>query len=120
MIQAKLIDGTTIEVAREDACEFLPYQGLFFSPMLRAPVEAVLCHRGKAIPVLGPLPDAALLAKPALERPWLLVLKGYAQVVVGLPVFGDEAASHNVIPFSTAQNDSDKLLDELDELLKTA
>jgi chemotaxis signal transduction protein len=120
MIQAKLIDGSVIELAREDAFELLPFENIFRSPKLRPPMEGLLCHRGRIMPVLGPMPAPEAMDKTVNERPWLLLLKGYAQVVQGLPVFDDDAQSQQVAHLAKPQETAAALLNELDELVKAA
>lgn len=125
MIRITLMDGTQLEIPREEALELLPYQNVFRNPNLKAPVDGLFSYRGKLTPVLGPLP-AGHVATSLDGRPWLLLMKGCAQAIQGLPDFVEAEASAstptNVIPFETqAGKDEEKeLLSELDDLLKTA
>ena len=120
MIRLTLLDGKVIEIPRDQALELLPYRGVFRSPMLRSPIEGLFTFKGKVVPLLGPLPDDALHSRPpAEERPWILLMKGCAQAVKGLPEFREAANPDNVIPFG-GKDDESSLLQELDELIKSA
>jgi hypothetical protein len=120
MIRTTLMDGTIQEFPREEAIELVPYHGVFASSMLKAPLEGLALYRGKLTPVLGPLPSDSEANAPAETRAWLLVLKGCAQVIRGLPEFAEEAGAE-VVPFprGAAADESQQLLADLDELLKS-
>lgn len=117
-IRITLMDGNQLEIPREEALEFLPYGQVFTNPNLKAPVDGIFCHRGKLLPVLGPLPEGPL-AKSLEGRPWLLLMKGCAQAIQGLPEFLETAPS-NVIPLHASREEESQLLSELDDLLKAA
>lgn len=119
MIRIKLMDGSVLEIPREEALELLPYRGVNVSAMFKDPIEGLLIHRGKLIPVLGPMPTQISDNVPIEQRPWLLLLRGCAQVILGLPQF-DEAVKSEVVPFpgGTENAESGGLLQELDQLLK--
>jgi chemotaxis signal transduction protein len=120
MVRLTLMDGSLLEIQREEALEILPYGHVFSGPMLKDPIEGLFIYRGKVIPVLGPLPKSVDLTVPAEERPWILLLKGCAQVIRGMPEF-EEAAPSNVIPLTNGSGEeSSDLLEELDLLLKSA
>jgi hypothetical protein len=119
MIRLKLMDGGTLEIPREEALELVPYRGVFVSPMLKSPLEGLLIHRGIPVPVLGPLPPSDLESLPYDERPWLLLLKGCAQTIRGLPEF-DDAASTDAASITGSGSDVGGILGEIDELLKAA
>jgi len=96
MIRAKLMDGQILEIAREEAIELLPYRAIFTSPLMKAPLEGVLLHRGALLPLLGPLPSTQSSPRPAAdEQAWVLLMKGCAQVIKGLPEFLEAAAEEN-------------------------
>jgi hypothetical protein len=118
MIRIKLMDGGTLEIPREEAIELLPYRGVFSSALLKSPLEGVLPYRGKLLPVLGPLPPSETPNLPLEERPWLLLLRGCAQVVRGLPEFDDTIAGSAAT--APADADQERLLADIDELLKAA
>lgn len=108
MIRAKLMDGQILEIAREEAIELLPYRAIFTSPLLKAPLEGVLLHRGVLVPLLGPLPATPPSPRQSAEsQAWVLLMKGCAQVIQGMPEFLD----------ATADAHAD---DELDSILKEA
>jgi hypothetical protein len=114
MIRMKLMDGSTLEIAREEALELMPYRALFTSPMLKAPVEGLVVYRGKLIPVLGPLPLPEIGSSPyADNQAWVMLMKGCAQVIRGLPEFPSIATSDT-------QDLTPALLEEIDEILKAA
>src|SRR5687768_14387944 len=92
MIRITLIDGTTTEIARSEARAVLPFAHVFSSSQLRAPIEGIICHKGKPLPILGPMPSAADFKGDMDHRPWLLILKDHAQVIRGLPDFGKGTA----------------------------
>lgn len=117
-IRITLMDGNQIDIPREEALELLPYRHVLSNPNLKSPVDGVFCHRGKVVPVLGPLPVEPF-AKSIDGRPWLLLMKGCAQAIQGLPEF-EERAPSNVVPLRAEQDEESQLLDELDDLLKTA
>ncbi len=117
-IRITLMDGTQTEVPREEALELLPYKNVFANPNLKDPVEGIFSHRGKMLPVLGPLPVAPF-AGHIDGRPWLLLMKDCAQAIQGLPEFL-EAETTEVIPLHADKEEENQLLDELDELLKIA
>lgn len=117
MIRITLMDDSLLEIPREEALELLPYCHVFTNQLLKAPVEGLLPYRGKLLPVLGPLPLSGYEANSVDDRPWILLMKGCAQVVRGLPQF-EEAAMQNVIELKS--QDQENLLEELDELLKSA
>jgi hypothetical protein len=119
MIRLTLMNGAQIVVPREDALELLPYEGVFSNPQIKAPVDGVMCHRGKIIPVLGPLPSAPF-GKSLEERPWLLRMNGYAQAIQGLPEFEENTISKVAPPLESEKTFENQLLNELDDLLKTA
>ncbi|MGZ3651724.1 MAG: hypothetical protein ACXVB9_10420 [Bdellovibrionota bacterium] len=119
MIRIKLMDGSHLEIPREEAIELFPYRGIFSSPMLKAPLDGIFVHRGKIVPVLGPLPTEAPQGSSE-ERPWILLMKGCAQVIRGLPEFDESIGGENVLPFAGPQPESPGLLQELDDLLKGA
>ena len=112
------MDGGTLEIPREEALEFLPYRSVMVSPLLKSPIEALFTYRGKILPLLGPLPAEDDNQLPLETRPWVLVLKGCAQVVRGLPEFEESIASRPADPETPTENDG--LLQELDQLLKSA
>jgi len=118
MIRVSLIDGSTLEVPRTDALELLPYRHVFTGRNLKAPVEGLMSHRGKLVPVLGPLPLPTEAYLPVDKRPWILLLQDCAQVIQGLPEFVEQAAT--VTPIQGAARDKDSMLSELDRLLKSA
>lgn len=118
MILITLMDGSQVEIPREEALELVPYKNVLRNPNLKAPVDGIFCHRGKVIPVLGPLPEGPL-ASSIDGRPWLLLMKGCAQAIQGLPEFLENAPS-NVVPFTTEKSEESELLSELDDLLKSA
>lgn len=113
------MDGSQLEIPREEAVELLPYQNVFQSKHLKDPVDGLVSHRGKLVPVLGPMPEFAD-AKNVDKRPWLLLMKGCAQVILGLPAFLEAQESSNVLQFQTRAEQKDDALSELDELLKSA
>jgi hypothetical protein len=113
MIRMKLMDGSTLEISREEALELLPYRAMFTSPMLKAPLEGLVVYRGGLVPVLGPLPDSAPVSNHASEQAWVLLMKGCAQVIRGLPEFTDERAQE-------AGDLTPALLEEIDQLIKAA
>jgi hypothetical protein len=115
MIRLTLLDGSPFEIPREEALELLPYQGVFASPMLKSPFEGLLVHRGKLVPVLGPLPAEAAPGAPVEDRPWILLMKGCAQAVRGLPEFVEEG---NVVPLPTLEERG--LPADLEDVLKSA
>jgi len=119
MIRITLMDGSQLEIPREEAVELLPYRNVFQSKLLKDPVDGLVCHRGKLVPVLGPLPEFAG-AKSVDKRAWLLLMKGCAQVVQGLPEFLEAQDTSNVLPFRSVSHDDNDALSELDELLKMA
>ena len=124
-IRITLMDGNQIDIPREEALEILPYRHVFSNPNLKSPVDGIFCHRGKVVPVLGPLPVAPY-GKSLDGRPWLLLMKGCAQAIQGLPEFRETETNgempSNVIPFETQaeRREEEALLSELDDLLKTA
>ena len=82
------MDGKLIEIPREEALELLPFQEIFRSPVLKAPIEGIMTHKGKLIPVLGPLPLHDTKETHSSDyKPWILLLEGCAQVIQGLPEF---------------------------------
>lgn len=87
------MDGSTCEINRADARGLVPYARVFASPLLRAPIEGVLCHKGKPLPVLGPLPSADEISRDINNRPWIVIFEDHAQVIRGLPDFGDQSAT---------------------------
>jgi len=111
------MDGKQLEIPREEALELLPYRHVFRSRQLKEPIAGVFCHRGKMIPVLGPLPeDTSGLSVD--ERPWILLMKSYAQAVRGLPEFLEaESVAASTTTDETSEN---TLMSELDEILKAA
>lgn len=113
------MDGTQLEIPREEAVELLPYQHVLRSSHLKDPVDGLVCHRGKVIPVLGPMPELVDV-KNIDKRPWLLLMKGCAQVVQGLPDFLEANEASNVLPFRSSAEVNEEALSELDELLKSA
>jgi len=113
MIRMTLIDGSTLEIAREEALELMPYRALFTSPMLKAPLEGLVVYRGELIPVLGPLPPPGAASRYASEQAWVLLMKDCAQVIRGLPEF---PAHEN----SDRQDPTPALLSEIDRLIKAA
>jgi hypothetical protein len=117
MIRITLMDGNQLEIPREEAVELLPYQNVLRSSHLKDPVDGLISYRGKLVPVLGPMPETADV-KDIDRRPWLLLMKGCAQVVQGLPIFSEAVEGSNVIPFRSSAEAKDEALDELDELLK--
>lgn len=119
MIRITLMDGSQLEIPREEAVELLPYRNVFRSELLKDPVDGLVCHRGKLVPVLGPLPEFAD-AKSVDKKAWLLMMKGCAQVVQGLPEFLEAQQTSNVLPFRSMSHDNSDALSELDDLLKTA
>lgn len=118
MIRITLIDGSQLEIPREEALELVPYRHVLVSAHLKSPAEGLLCHRGKLIPVLGPLPDSND-GKSVDKRAWILLIKGCAQVIQGLPNF-QEAGEASVHEFPTSTAEENEALSELDELLKSA
>lgn len=115
MVRIQLMDGSALEIQREEALELIPYSRLFSHPLLKHPVDALLAHRGQLIPVLGPLPSSGEEQKSVDERPWILLLKGCAQVIRGLPQFAEESSAQ-VVKLPSAEQSA--LLDELDSILK--
>ncbi len=91
------MDGSRLEIPREEAVELIPYRHVFTSPHLQAPIEGLICHRGNLIAILGPLPPTGFPTGSVDACPWILLLRNGAQVVLGLPIF-EEAAENNVIP----------------------
>jgi hypothetical protein len=91
MIRLTLLDGSISEIARSDARGLLPFANVFTSPNLRYPIEGVVCHKGKPLPILGPMPDATDLQADIEQRPWIIVFADHAQVIRGLPDFGTAA-----------------------------
>lgn len=114
MIRITLMDGSQIEIPREDALEIIPYRHVFSHQMLKSPVEGLLAHHGKLVPVLGPMPKSFDKTTSVDNRPWLLLMKGCAQVIRGLPTFQEAAV------VSMQQDLDQSLIDEVDELLKSA
>gem|GEM_PF-7123968 len=119
MIRITLMDGSQLEIPREEAIELLPYQNVLRSSHFKDPVDGLVCHRGKMVPVLGPMPELVDV-KSIDKRPWLLLMKGCAQVVQGLPDFLEANEASNVLPFRASTDGSDEALSELDEILKSA
>lgn len=119
MIRIKLMDGTHMEIPREEALELLPYRGVLVSAMFKGPIEGLITHRGKVVPVLGPLPADPSPSAPVEQRPWILLLKGCAQAIWGTPEFLEEARS-DVVPFPGARDAESELLREIDDLIKSA
>jgi hypothetical protein len=113
MIRITLMDGSSVEMPREQAKGLLPFAGVFASPLLRAPIEGVICHQGKPMPLLGPLP-LSQDDLPVNERAWILLLADHAQVIRGLPNFGAKARA------SETDEEEDPLLKEFETLLETA
>ncbi len=115
MLHVTLLDGTQIEVSRQDAREVVPYAQVFASGWLRAPVEGLYCYRGAVVPVLGPLPPAGGAGA------YLLVMRDHAQVIQGLPLFAEDLpASQSTSARNSAGGETTSILNELDELLKAA
>ncbi|MGZ3694615.1 MAG: hypothetical protein ACXWQO_10570 [Bdellovibrionota bacterium] len=97
MIRITLLDGTVSEIARGDTRGVIPFANVLSSPMLRAPIEGIVCHKGKALPLLGPLPKAEDLTAEINDRAWIILFADHAQVIRGLPDFGSAAAK--ILPF---------------------
>ncbi len=119
MIRIKLMDDSLLEIPREDVLELIPYRHVFRHSRLKSPVEALLAHHGKLVPVLGPLAPDGDQTNSIDKRPWLLLMKGCAQVIRGLPEF-QEAAQGEIIPLPGSEEGDSTLLDEIGELLKSA
>lgn len=117
MLRITLMDDSVIEIPREEAIELLPYGQVFATKLLKSPIEAVLTYRGKIVPVLGPLPEPEEWDNSVDERPWILLLKGCAQVVRGLPDFQDVSEVRRLPEHEEGQSE---LLGELEDLLKSA
>lgn len=86
MVRITLIDGSTQEIARDKARQVLPLPKLLRSPVLKKGISAVFCHRGKLVPVFGPIDGAR-------ADDWLLLLDEGACLIRGLPVFPEDAQS---------------------------
>lgn len=114
-----LMDGSHLEIPREEALELLPFRkNILISPHLKSPAEGLLCYRGKLVPVLGPLPEPGA-GGSVDDRPWILLMNGRAQVIQGLPDF-QEGESKTVESITSLEDEESALLSELDELLKAA
>jgi hypothetical protein len=96
MIRIKLMDGRSLEIPREEACELLPYSGAFASVLFKAPIAALYPYRGKLVPLLGPLPTFPTGQLPAEKRAWILILRESAQVIYGFPEF-EEAVPETIV-----------------------
>lgn len=124
------MDGSQQEIERSEANAVVAYRNVFQSPCLQAPVEGVVCHRGKLVPVFGPMPRESHMANPAETRPWLLLMKDHAQVIQGFPRFPEDAIAEDsppqLMPLTETKTDheemqeEDALLAEIEELLKSA
>lgn len=90
------MDGSISEISRGDARGLVPFEHVFTSPFLKTPIEGIVCHKGVPLPVLGPMPKDSDLGAAMNERPWIIVFEDHAQVIRGMPDFGD--AVNNVLP----------------------
>lgn len=111
MIRITLMDGSVHEISRSDARGIVPFAHVFSSPLLRAPIEGVICHKGKPLPILGPMPAASDLEGSVEKRAWILLMGDHAQVIRGLP----EIQSATVLRL-----DEGPLADELANVLRSA
>lgn len=115
MIRITLMDGTTAEVAREQTKGLIPFANVFSSPLLRGPIEGVICHQGKPIPLLGPLPESTE-DLPVEDRPWILLLGDHAQVIRGMPDFNAKPKIASV----PGAEEEDPFLKEFESFLESA
>lgn len=130
MIRVTLMDGSLQEVRREEVFGLYPATALLRHPLLKS--EAIFCHKGKLIPIAGPLPETLDLTLPVNERPWLMLFAGHAQVIYGLPEFDDDISHSKTAPtlvkastptlelVENTDEEEARLLEEMEELLKSA
>ena len=92
MVRIKLMDGGNLEIPREEALELIPYRGVFASPMLRHPIEGLVSHRGKVIPVLGPLPPDTMFHEEARRRYDAALCMYHDQALIPIKTLAGERA----------------------------
>src|SRR4051812_21295580 len=112
MIRITLMDGSLQEIPREEALEILTYRHVLQNKFLKAPIEGLIVHRGKVIPVMGPLPQPGDETNEFEIRPWILLTKDRAQVILGMPDFQEKSIAQNAP--EQDKEDEEKILSELD------
>ncbi len=139
MLKIKLTDGSELEVLREEVNSIIPISKMLRHSHLLS--TGLIYHGGKVVPVAGPvdferLQEVSLL--PVEERTWILYLGNHAYVISGFPQFDDDIVlskhkkANNVVELPTAAveevaepnenelSEEERVLKEMEELLKTA
>jgi hypothetical protein len=139
MLKVKLTDGSELEVLRDEVHSIIPVTAMLQHPHLTA--SGLFYHCGKIIPVAGPI-DEINENLPAQDRTWILFLGNHAHLIQGFPQFDDdiklEKKKSNVLNFSTKTetaeeleaeseepldpeiSEEERVMKEMEELLKTA
>lgn len=138
MLKVKLTDGSELEVQREEVHSILPLSKMLRHPHLNS--TGLFYHCGKVVPVAGPFEEEAFAsneALPAEKRSWILFLGNHAYVISGFPIFDDDVklskvrtektnvvelpvAESTVIETSMDISEEERVLKEMEELLKSA